>query len=187
MSAQVVCKTQGVDVGECSVVPIAAPSDRNGNPRRCYLIVHSSEGYVAAVDEGHYGPAALDIELGKEIGSLLRGRIAGAIAVQPKTYTDAIKRYGVRGPARQPIYNRGVCNSKLPDGWHEAKDGALVCPHRDLSVCEACARAHAEVVDVGGVHFWVSDPARRAEIAEVAKAVCSGSPLPADHNPPTSV
>lgn len=42
-----------------------------------------------------------------------------------------------------------------PRGWHEQKSGELVCPHRDLSVCPACAAANPEALDCYGVHFWI--------------------------------
>jgi hypothetical protein len=42
-------------------------------------------------------------------------------------------------------------------------DGSLVCDHRDLSCCEACAD-HPEIVEVYGSHFLVTDPTERAEL-----------------------
>ncbi len=42
-----------------------------------------------------------------------------------------------------------------PRGWHEQKDGGLVCPHRDVSVCPECVAANPEAWDCYGVHFWV--------------------------------
>jgi hypothetical protein len=44
-------------------------------------------------------------------------------------------------------------------------DGSAVCPHRDLSVCPSCADNLA-MVEVAGVHYFIPDPAERAELAE---------------------
>lgn len=41
-------------------------------------------------------------------------------------------------------------------------DGTLVCIHRDLTCCSACADAHEEVTEVFGAHYWIADPAERA-------------------------
>jgi len=43
-------------------------------------------------------------------------------------------------------------------------DGSLICNHRDLGCCKACADAHEEIVDVFGAHFWVDDETERAEL-----------------------
>jgi hypothetical protein len=51
-----------------------------------------------------------------------------------------------------------------PATWRTNADESLVCPHRDLSVCPACA-AHPEVVEVYGVHYHVTDDADRAALA----------------------
>ncbi len=52
----------------------------------------------------------------------------------------------------------------LPKGWREGHGGDLACPHRDCSVCPACAAAHVECVEVYGQHFWVPNERERAEI-----------------------
>jgi hypothetical protein len=47
-------------------------------------------------------------------------------------------------------------------------DGTAVCPHRDLSVCPACASDPA-VVEVVGAHYYIPDAAERARLlAELA-------------------
>jgi hypothetical protein len=51
-----------------------------------------------------------------------------------------------------------------PRDWHEAKDGTLACPHRDLSVCPTCDAENVEALNVVGAHFWVPDANQRAEI-----------------------
>ena len=55
--------------------------------------------------------------------------------------------------------------ARLPEGWREGHGGDLACPHRDCSVCPACA-ARPEVLAVYGQHFWVPDPGERAELEE---------------------
>lgn len=49
----------------------------------------------------------------------------------------------------------------LPLGFREGVDQAIACPHRDLSVCDDCAGRYAELVDVFGTFYWVSNPADR--------------------------
>ncbi len=51
--------------------------------------------------------------------------------------------------------------TRLPKGWREGHEGDLACPHRDCSVCPPCAASRPEVVEVYGLHFWVSDAAER--------------------------
>lgn len=55
------------------------------------------------------------------------------------------------------------------DDFLTGSEGDLVCRHRDLSCCAACAAAHPEIVDVYGKHFWIDDDALRAAlIADMA-------------------
>jgi hypothetical protein len=56
--------------------------------------------------------------------------------------------------------------SRAPDEFHVQADGALVCPHRDLTCCGLCAEKYEQVVDVYGVHYWVPDPKERAALVE---------------------
>jgi hypothetical protein len=43
-----------------------------------------------------------------------------------------------------------------PSTWRKDAADALACPHRDLSVCAACA-AHPEVLEVAGAHYHDPD------------------------------
>ena len=52
-----------------------------------------------------------------------------------------------------------------PSRWRTNADDSLVCPHRDGSVCHACAD-NPDIVDVFGAHFHLPDPAERAILAE---------------------
>ena len=53
----------------------------------------------------------------------------------------------------------------MPNGFHaDTYEGNLVCPHRDISCCRDCATAHEEIVEVYGIHYWIADPAERAEL-----------------------
>lgn len=52
---------------------------------------------------------------------------------------------------------------------HEQADGSLVCVHRDLSVCPACA-AHPAIVDVVGAHYFDADGTLAADIAGISAA-----------------
>lgn len=49
----------------------------------------------------------------------------------------------------------------MPNGFSENVNTSLVCPHRDLSVCDFCAGRYAEIVEVIGAHYWVSDAEER--------------------------
>ena len=42
-------------------------------------------------------------------------------------------------------------------------DGTAVCAHRDLSVCDECAKDEA-IVEVVGAHYYVPNPADRDEL-----------------------
>lgn len=53
---------------------------------------------------------------------------------------------------------------RLPRGFRRGHQGDLACPHRDVSCCSACAKAHPEIVDVYGQHFWVPDQQERADL-----------------------
>lgn len=50
-------------------------------------------------------------------------------------------------------------------------DGSYICPHRDISCCPKCFAEHEELVDVGGVTFWISDPAEREQTRKDMAAV----------------
>ncbi len=54
--------------------------------------------------------------------------------------------------------------TRLPKGWREGHGGDLACPHRDCSVCPACATATWQVMEIYGQHFWIDDLAERAAL-----------------------
>ncbi len=56
----------------------------------------------------------------------------------------------------------------MPRGFRVGHSGDLACPHRDVSCCDACARAHVEIVEVYGQHFWISDAAERDALSGAA-------------------
>jgi hypothetical protein len=56
--------------------------------------------------------------------------------------------------------------SVVSAGFHEQSDGTLVCRHRDLSACPACAE-HPQVVEVVGAHFWDEDGSLATALLEV--------------------
>ena len=51
--------------------------------------------------------------------------------------------------------------------FENGEEGNLICRHRDLSCCDTCAAAHTEIVAVEGKHFWITDEAERAMLAEM--------------------
>lgn len=61
--------------------------------------------------------------------------------------------------------------SRLPRGWHRQKDETIVCPHRDLSVCQACAAANREAVEIDSRHYWMRSEAEHAETMGAIEAL----------------
>lgn len=55
-------------------------------------------------------------------------------------------------------------SKRLPRGFRRGHDDSLACPHRDISCCDACAKAHEEIVDVYGNHYWIPDPIERSAL-----------------------
>jgi len=52
-----------------------------------------------------------------------------------------------------------------PAGFREGHNGDLACPHRNVSCCEPCAKAHPEIVEVACAHYWIADPAERIALS----------------------
>lgn len=70
-----------------------------------------------------------------------------------------------------PTISAHTLRRRRPASLRLGHDGSLACRHRDISCCTECAAAHPEVVEVYGVHYWVSDPVERAAlVAEVASS-----------------
>src|SRR5690349_21489268 len=60
----------------------------------------------------------------------------------------------------------------LPRGLRRGHDDSMACPHRDLSVCSACAKKHAPaLVDVCGHHYWIPNEDERAELMALASSL----------------
>lgn len=57
----------------------------------------------------------------------------------------------------------------LGKGWTDGHDGALACPHRDISVCPPCASGDPRVVDVYGAHYFDIDGTVLATLSEMAR------------------
>jgi hypothetical protein len=47
------------NVSELHVLHLDASNDRNGNPRRVYVLSHPLDGFLAVTDEGYSGTGAL--------------------------------------------------------------------------------------------------------------------------------
>ena len=55
--------------------------------------------------------------------------------------------------------------ARPPKGFREnPSTGQLYCPHRDVSCCAACEKAHPEIVKVYGQHFWLSSEREKKEL-----------------------
>jgi len=66
---------------------------------------------------------------------------------------------------RYASFATSLHQSKPPRGFRENPEtGELYCPHRDVSCCPACEKAHSEIVEVHGQHFWTHTPAEKAEL-----------------------
>jgi hypothetical protein len=66
---------------------LATTNDRNGNPRRGWLIVETTTGAsVEFVDEGYLGHAALVKRYGPNTGARLAQTAVGRINVTPGEY-----------------------------------------------------------------------------------------------------
>lgn len=88
----------------CTVLHLDAGHDTNGNPRRLFLVLHLTEGIVAAVDEGYYGASALDRDLSPKVGKILRGENGyHTIKTTPSERRDLLKQFGPGGPGRKEI------------------------------------------------------------------------------------
>jgi hypothetical protein len=63
-----------ININQCSILHLVADNDKNGNPRRAFVVM--SEGNVLrVVDEGYSGSHALIEVFGKDIGFALMVRI----------------------------------------------------------------------------------------------------------------
>jgi hypothetical protein len=68
---------------------VCAPNDRNGNPRRCYLVRHMPTGWIlAAYDEGYDGYSATPDAIRRESAAGL------CFNVSVKFYRDTLDALG---------------------------------------------------------------------------------------------
>lgn len=96
----------------CSVVHMDAGQDSNGNPRRCFVLVHPIHGPLAACDEGYLGLAAWESDpdwrrvqsyrpttghgpFQRHVGVALRVRCLVS------EYHETLREYGPKGKGRR--------------------------------------------------------------------------------------
>jgi hypothetical protein len=91
-----------VKVAECTVLHLDAGHDRNGNPRRLFLVLHRTGEIVAAVDEGYIGPRALEEYIPK-VGKTLREMNYCTIKTTAGEYRALLRRFGRGEPDWQMI------------------------------------------------------------------------------------
>lgn len=93
---------------ECLVAHLDAGHDKNGNPRRLFL-VFDHDGAIAAVDEGYEGAGAMDTELGKAVAHRFHQLLpyAARLAVAFEEYRDLLHEYGPAGHRRKSV--QAVC------------------------------------------------------------------------------
>ena len=60
--------------------------------------------------------------------------------------------------------NMATREAGLPPGFRLGHDEQLACPHRDCSTCDDCVKAHPEIVEVFGAHFWMADEVERKDL-----------------------
>lgn len=81
-------------------IHIKADNDRNGNPRRLFLMC-SQHGPVVAVDEGYSGEGAMEQAFADGRTSVGRLPVVADIHVQPAEYKRILKRYPAELPGRR--------------------------------------------------------------------------------------
>jgi len=78
---------------ECICIHLDAGHDNNGNPKRAYMVIHTSGDIVAVIDEGYYGSKALNKTFGDKIGTDLYLRYSGTIATTKLQLRDLFKDF----------------------------------------------------------------------------------------------
>jgi hypothetical protein len=85
---------QGSDL---AVIHFDAGHDRNGNPRRLYVVAHPMRGTLLAIDEGFEGSSAIDthsaIKAVPGLGALLRSRVVGTFAFTAGKYRELLRTH----------------------------------------------------------------------------------------------
>ena len=83
-----------VKLSEISVIHLNAGNDRNGNPRRVFVLNHPKHGTLCAIDEGYSGVDALrellpvmSVAELRELKTAVTGRIPTTVA----HYRDCLK------------------------------------------------------------------------------------------------
>lgn len=94
-TAAKVLKRLAVILERTLVLHLRCANDRNGNPRRCFVVLNPS-GVVAAVDEGYKGHGALTQAFGELEGARLIAAIVGQFDTTPKEYRNLIKNFPVK-------------------------------------------------------------------------------------------
>lgn len=92
---------------ELSVLRLNAGNDRNGNPRRLFLVMHPESGVLAAIDEEYSGRGALNVfgkTLGEKLGAVAQG--SPLIATTPSEYKSLLKTYGVKSTDHWAVARR---------------------------------------------------------------------------------
>ena len=70
-------------------IHVAAENDRNGNPRRAYMVYDDAGGYVGTVDEGYRGQGALGCS--GLFGDTDKVIVLARVDTTPRYYRDALK------------------------------------------------------------------------------------------------
>lgn len=72
-------------------IRLNAGNDRNGNPRRCYVILDGNNDIIKVIDEGYTGYAAI-----KDYPDINPSNVP-TIATSASEYRDLLKNYRKRG------------------------------------------------------------------------------------------
>jgi len=59
--------------------------------------------------------------------------------------------------------------TEMPPGFSEHHDRTINCPHRQISVCPDCVKAHPEIVEMFGIYYWVPAPDERKQMRTTKK------------------
>jgi hypothetical protein len=99
---------------------LRAHNDRNGNPRRCYVVTDLDGRHVETIDEGYSGNAALysrwpwfNSYACERLG--LRGAYVDSIDVGPSEYKRMLHRDGAEGTER--LHDRADRYARRFDPW----------------------------------------------------------------------
>jgi hypothetical protein len=82
---------------ELIVLHLCAGRNRNGDPRRVYVLTHALDGFIDAVDEGYEGDSVVAsfCDGDTAVAAELMARIATKIETSPSAYRGFLKGHRI--------------------------------------------------------------------------------------------